>query len=340
MPSQKLSVGDVGDDVAQLHQNLARSGFSVSPEEVKRKFFGPSTRAAVSELQSANLVEATGHIDDATHAVLRIPSQPPSTGASTTAPDVVSRIATERIPPVALPTPSANGGASTPTPPSLQQDVEGQIVLEHGIPLANVTLRLYQVGFGGKRTLVGEAGTTDQGNYKLAVPAASATSLEVHAVDASGREVQLSSATGLSVGDRLDLIAPSALQPAAPEFSRLAAAIAPHSDGKLEALKYAMERGGRKDFTFLSNETGWDPAAVAIAADAVTLESHTKIPAEGLYAMARSGLPLDLRRLANLSPAAVSSTLRQAAQAGDHGCRLRRRGASSAQELRRGLPFQ
>jgi hypothetical protein len=189
-------------------------------------------------------------------------------------------------------------------------------VLEHGLPLANVTVRLYQVGFGGKRSLLGEASTTEEGNYSLPVPATAAASLEVHAVDASGREVQLSSATELAADERLNLIAPSALQPAPPEFSRLAAAITPQIDGKLGALEQAVERGGRKDFTFLANATGWDPGAVAIAADAVTLESHTKIPAEGLYAMARAGLPLDLRRLADLSPAAVSSTLRQAAQAG------------------------
>jgi hypothetical protein len=31
------------------------------------------------------------------------------------------------------------------------------------------------------------------------------------------------------------------------------------------AKKQAMERGGRKDFTFLSNMTGWDPAAIAVS---------------------------------------------------------------------------
>lgn len=316
MPAPKLSVGDVGDDVALLHENLTRSGFSVSPEEVKRKFFGPSTRAAVTDLQNAASVEVTGHVDDVTHAVLRIPSLSPPTVASGIVAGIESTIPTVRIPPVAAPSLTSNVGESTVPSAGLQHDVEGQIVLEHGLPLANMTVRLYHVGFGGKRTLIGEAGTTDQGNYKLPVLSTSASSLEVHAVDASGREVQLSSATGLSVGDRLDLIAPSKLQPAAPEFSRLAAAITPHSDGNLEFLKQAVERGGRKDFTFLANETGWDPAAVAIAADAVTLESHTKIPAEGLYAMARSGLPLDLRKLANVSSAVVSRTVRQAAQAG------------------------
>ena len=70
MAGSKLTVGDFGDEVARLHENLARSGFEVPAAEVKRRFFGPATRAAVAECQSCNQVEVTGYLDEATAAVL------------------------------------------------------------------------------------------------------------------------------------------------------------------------------------------------------------------------------------------------------------------------------
>src|SRR5262249_17827704 len=127
MPAPKLSVGDVGDDVAQLHQKLGRSGLNVSPEEIKRKFFGPSTRAAVADLQRATNVEVTGHVDDATHALLTDSPSPPLTATSRTVPDVVSRVPTGRIPPGAVPAPPPNGGGSAAQPSGPERDVAGQI---------------------------------------------------------------------------------------------------------------------------------------------------------------------------------------------------------------------
>src|SRR2546429_427821 len=44
MNTDKLKAGDFGDDVTRLHENLKTQGFSVSPEEERRKFFGPATR--------------------------------------------------------------------------------------------------------------------------------------------------------------------------------------------------------------------------------------------------------------------------------------------------------
>src|SRR5688572_8730292 len=41
--------------------------------------------------------------------------------------------------------------------------VEGQILLEHGLPAAGVKVRLYHRGFGGAQTLLGETTTDAQG---------------------------------------------------------------------------------------------------------------------------------------------------------------------------------
>jgi len=70
MSSKKLNVGDFGDDVARLHEKLEARGFEVSPEEVKRRFYGPATRDAVRECQTYQGLEATGEVNEATTALL------------------------------------------------------------------------------------------------------------------------------------------------------------------------------------------------------------------------------------------------------------------------------
>ncbi|OQY99736.1 MAG: hypothetical protein B6D35_08675 [Candidatus Brocadia sp. UTAMX2] len=66
----RLDVGDIGDEVARLHENLKKNGFEISPEEVKRKFFGPSTREAVQKCQKKHGLSTTGCVDEQTAAML------------------------------------------------------------------------------------------------------------------------------------------------------------------------------------------------------------------------------------------------------------------------------
>src|SRR5690349_8770377 len=138
MAGQKLTVGDIGDEVSRLHEDLKRSGFEVSPEEVKRKFFGPATRAAVAECQRCNQVEVTGHVDTATAAILA--------GAAGGAPPVAAAPPITRVPPVSV--------SPTPAPPPARGEdatgaeggpysVEGRIYSEYGMPAAAVTVRVY-----------------------------------------------------------------------------------------------------------------------------------------------------------------------------------------------------
>ena len=74
MPTTHIGVGDFGDDVAQLHESLAAHGFAVPEEERKRKFFGPTTRAAVVKFQTAGGLEPTGHVSGQTAEQLAIPA--------------------------------------------------------------------------------------------------------------------------------------------------------------------------------------------------------------------------------------------------------------------------
>ncbi len=74
MASVNLRVGETGDAVARLQQTLAERGFPVSAQEVKRKFFGPATRAALLELQKRLGLDVTGSVDAKTAAALSMAS--------------------------------------------------------------------------------------------------------------------------------------------------------------------------------------------------------------------------------------------------------------------------
>src|SRR5437016_544707 len=71
MNTDKLKVGDFGDDVTRLHENLKTQGFSVSPEEERRKFFGPATRETIWEFQKQHQLEVTGAVDQKTALALQ-----------------------------------------------------------------------------------------------------------------------------------------------------------------------------------------------------------------------------------------------------------------------------
>ena len=56
----RLSVGDSGDAVTRLHEELGRRGLEMPTEEVRRKLFGPATRQALQAWQRDNAL-ASGH---------------------------------------------------------------------------------------------------------------------------------------------------------------------------------------------------------------------------------------------------------------------------------------
>ncbi len=66
MPNSRLSVGDLGEEVVHLHNRLAASGLAVAPEELKRRFFGPSTRDAVGEFQKIHGIDPSCELCDKT----------------------------------------------------------------------------------------------------------------------------------------------------------------------------------------------------------------------------------------------------------------------------------
>ena len=88
MEIPRLTTGDSGDDVARLHERLKLHGLEVSPEERERRFFGPSTRAAVSGFQKIHGIEPSGEVQESTAD--RLSSQPLAAGAIPPNPELAS----------------------------------------------------------------------------------------------------------------------------------------------------------------------------------------------------------------------------------------------------------
>ena len=337
MVSTKLGTGDFGADVARVHEALARHGIEVSAEERKRNFFGPTTREAVGKFQAVHGMDPTCEVCESTATKLLSAAKPTAPERGRVGLDGAPRDKVTSLEPAALVPAAAVAVAGTlgivgvgdvakgPLAPTIADRpaaavsarVAGTIALEHGSPASQVKVRLYQRGFGGTKTLLNEAQTDERGGYAIPYAAQGAANIEVYVIGADGAEVQLSQTKfGAQADEQIDLIAPSSVQPAASEFARLITAVAPHTGNLPQGLKDAVERGDRRDFTYLANATGWDAGALALASEALDSEARTKIPSAGLYALARAGLPTDVRRLAQVSNQTVASALRQAVDGG------------------------
>ena len=70
MDSGKFSTGDTGSEVERLQMALVTLGQTVSPHEIKRRFFGPTTREAVMAIQKRHGLPPTGQVNSATARAL------------------------------------------------------------------------------------------------------------------------------------------------------------------------------------------------------------------------------------------------------------------------------
>jgi len=191
--------------------------------------------------------------------------------------------------------------------PAAQRSIEGQVLLQHGLPAAQLKLRLYRLDFGGKATLLDETSTLAGGEYALAYdPAGKAASLELRAVNSAGEEIRLSE----PLNDRstesragLNLVAPATLQPIAAEYRRLSVDLAAHL-GEMNKLAGARENNERQDLTILNRATGWDARLIALAAttERLTADADVHLPQEPVYGLLRAGLPSDKLALAQVEP--------------------------------------
>jgi hypothetical protein len=206
-------------------------------------------------------------------------------------------------------------------PSPSERRIEGQVTLGHGLPAADLKLRLYRLDFGGKATLLNETTTQAGGQYAFAYDGAGkAASLQVRAVSAAGEEIPLS----LPLNDRsgesrtgLNLVAPGALLPLAAEYRRLTNDLTDQV-GAMATLASARETRERQDLTVLNRATGWDARLIALAATTERLSADTdvQLPQESLYGLLRAGLPSDKLTLAQIEPDVAERALKAARDAG------------------------
>jgi hypothetical protein len=201
-----------------------------------------------------------------------------------------------------------------PAPPRLSYALKGFLVFDHDLPASALVTRLYNVGYAGRDTLLGQTTTDAGGNYSIAyaVPASGTASLQVRVVDSTGKEVTLSvtkfNATPL---ETLNLVVPSTVKPLAPEFSRLSADMG-HYIGGIENLAEAQENAGRQDLTLLNQSTNWDARVTALGALSAQYAKTIGLNQDTLYAMFRAGLPSDPATLAAVPASTVQQALSKA----------------------------
>jgi len=310
---ETLAVGAFGEGTKTLHRILEAQGHALPADEVQRGFFGPATQAALLEAQAAMGRPTTGVV--AADALAAWADQVfPSTAGSPfkTADTPVSANLGAAIAAAASIKP-----ANEPIVAGGSPTVSGVLALDHGAPADGLTIKAFKTGPFGKRTLLGQAVTDAQGTYTLSLSPPGQSRVQLVGVAPDGTEHPLTQAYYLDPAQtRADLVAPGYWQPLAPEFERLTSAVAPHLGGDLAKLSAAQQFGPRRDFSDLSDASGWDAAALALAAEAYTNTTETHIPIDGHYAMARAGLPTDVTTLARIDTQSVVSALKKAADAG------------------------
>jgi peptidoglycan hydrolase-like protein with peptidoglycan-binding domain len=314
MADAPLSVGAYGSIVTRLHRFLQGQGFSLPASEVNRNFFGPATRQAVLEFQRRSGLPVTGVVDRETGNAMISLAAP---GAPSPTPALVISGASV--------TSKATSITASPGPPMIdaipvpgRYRIQGSLVFDHGLPASAIATRLYDIGFAGQDTLLGETATDAGGNYSIAyaVPASGAANLQVRVVDPAGGEITISATKFVAAAtETLNLVVPAAVQPLASELQRLSADLE-KTVGNLGNLRKAEENAKRRDLTLLNRATRWDARLVALVATAAQQARATGLGTDVLYALYRVGLPTDPTLLATVPAATVKHALDKADKAG------------------------
>ena len=279
-----LGLNAQGDQVKTVQTSLTNVGLTIPASEAGQSTFGAGTAAAVKQFQAQAHLPVTGLVDGVTQAML------------------------------------TNAGAVAA---ANQFGVSGLLVLDYGLPANGVTVRLYNIGFGGAATKLAETKSDANGVYSLAYapppvvpPGLTSTNLEVRAVDPQGTEVTVSGViynTTQTVG--LNLVAPASVQPLTAEYARMTADLQ-SAIGGIQNLAKAQESGTQQDLSLLNQSTGWDARLLALAATAAQQTAATGLGQDALYALYRTGLPTDPQKLALVPAATIATALTKATQAG------------------------
>lgn len=208
----------------------------------------------------------------------------------------------------------------------------GKVLSSHSAGLGGLRVEAVDKGVGADVSL-GQGTTDASGNYSLQFASAEFTRRGKAAPDIqvrvfSGQTLLVASDVryNASAVTNIDVVLPSSASAALPsEHESLTAALALHFKGNLRDLK---EDAQQQDITYLSNKSGWDARAVALAAlaDQFSEASHgaavtraaaapappPRIQPEFFYALFRAGLPANPDTLYQANQATVVNAWKQA----------------------------
>ncbi|WP_409340424.1 neuraminidase-like domain-containing protein [Paenibacillus sp. MBLB4367] len=197
--------------------------------------------------------------------------------------------------------------------------VAGVVVQDNGLPAPNLTLFLYQLGFGGNNLLLGSSNTDQSGRYTFRYdPGTTAVNLEIRITDPLNQEKELPLSHpryGAAAFESWNLVVPAA--PSASEYERLKADLLPHV-GELTRLADARESDEQQDLTILNRATGWDSRLIAraVLTERLSADQEVNLPQEAIYGLLRAGLPSDKLLLAQVAPDLAEQALIRVRDAG------------------------
>jgi hypothetical protein len=280
LQGRNLQQGLTGDDVRLLHTELSLLSPAIPDSERSAAQFGPGTLAVVQQFQKQHNLTVTGIVDPATAAAI-------------------------------------NAAVNAQFPPT--SSVSGSVYSALSAGVGGLRVQLVDKSAGPDLLLA--LGATDvRGFYLLQYSPAPALQRGKSAPDIQVRALAGDNLLGASdvlydasATEKLDIVlAETVATSLVSEHAALTGAITAQYKGKLADLK---ETADRTDITYLANKTGWDAAAVALAAladqaSARTVSPFTPVPAIAppfFYALFRAGLPTDDDLLYRTDPKSVES---------------------------------
>lgn len=188
--------------------------------------------------------------------------------------------------------------------------VRGQVRLEDGSPAAGAIVRAFDKDLRSE-TLIGEAKTDSNGQYRITYSTAAAekdatigTDLLVRIFAEDGDLIVESPVRfGAGPATTIDLMFGGGVYEGASEYERLTETLAPHI-GTLHLAEVT-----EADLKFLAGKTGIEPGRLAMLVQAHREAPHVHLSPAIVYAFARQGRPVNPATIRHLSATTIRETI-------------------------------
>lgn len=239
LQGRNLTEGLSGADVGQLQTELTQLGYTIPPSESSAMQFGAGTLMAVEQFQTAQRLPASGIVD------------------ATTAQALTNAIAEITY--------TVTGVVTSPSMPSV-----GSLVVQ-----------LVDQNVGGSTTF-GTAQTGSGGSFGFQNVIISPAYFEQHFKTKPDFQVRVMSGTtllassaveyGAPLASTINVTLPASATGLPSEYETLSGGLSSVYGGSLTTLQ---QNENQQDITYLSNRSGWDPRAVAMASLAAQFATIT-----------------------------------------------------------------